>query len=160
MKRVLFVCLGNICRSPTAEAVFNKLVSERGLGDRYACESAGTASYHVGERPDPRSLEAGENHGLKFKTRAQVFESSHFDEFDLIVTMDSSNLARVRNLAASQADSTRALPMVQFLKKMSAEEIPDPYYGGPDGFDHVIDLLEDACEGLIHHLESKRNQST
>ena len=154
MKRVLFVCLGNICRSPAAEAVFNKLIIEAELTKTIACESAGTAAYHVGHMPDGRMMRAGIQRGLEFNTKAQKLKEKHFKEFDFIVTMDNSNFLNAKSLQHTVSDSKASLvKMTDYLKEQSAAEIPDPYYGGEDGFEHVLDLLEEACLNLLKTLK-------
>lgn len=153
MRRILFVCLGNICRSPTAEAIFRHLLTNKSLESRYSCESAGTAAYHVGHSPDPRSRQAGEQRGYRFETRARQFTLEDFQDFDWIVAMDDSNLHNLRRLDKEGKYSSKLFRMVDFLRTKKAAEIPDPYYGGEGGFENVLDLLEEACDGLLEQLE-------
>ncbi|MFV7783573.1 low molecular weight protein-tyrosine-phosphatase [Shewanella marisflavi] len=143
---VLFVCLGNICRSPTAEAVFRGLLAKRGL--TLVCDSAGTLAYHEGEGPDRRARLAGERRGLDFsgiKARGVVDED--FERFDLILAADKANLRELRGRCPAQYQSKLAL-MLSFLGE-GEREVPDPYYGGDEGFEQVLDLLEASCEQLL-----------
>lgn len=151
MKKVLFVCMGNICRSPTAEAVFRKLVSQAGQASDWLIDSAGTHAYHVGNPPDKRSQRAAKLRGYAMESiRARQVEAADFKRFDWIVAMDSSNhqlLAAQRPEAAvAQLDM-----MMNFAsqEKWRGSDVPDPYYGGEDGFDEVIDRLEDSCRGFL-----------
>lgn len=147
---ILFVCLGNICRSPTAEAIFRKRAAQSGLDLRI--DSAGTGAWHAGETPDSRAMEAGEARGYNFAGQAarQVC-SSDFAEYDYILAMDRKNLAHLQAMYPKTYSGTLAL-FLDFAKDISITEVPDPYYGGPDGFDNVIDLIENASDGLIQDL--------
>lgn len=146
--KVLFVCMGNICRSPTAEGVFRRHVEEAGLGDLVHVDSAGTHAYHVGEGADRRALAAAERRGYSLAgIRARRVTGEDFQRFDLLLAMDGDNLAHLRDLAeAGQREKARL-----FLTYGSREmtEVPDPYYGGSKGFEHVLDLIEDAASGLL-----------
>ena len=149
VKSVLFVCLGNICRSPTAEAVFRGLLAKRGL--TLICDSAGTSAYHEGEGPDRRARLAGERRGLDFsgiKARGVVEED--FERFDLILAADKANLRELRARCPSRYQSKLAL-MLSFLDD-GEREVPDPYYGGDDGFELVLDLLESSCDKLLQRI--------
>jgi len=147
---VLFVCLGNICRSPTAEAVFRKRAADAGLDVRI--ESAGTGAWHVGECPDSRAIEAGERQGYSFAGQsARKVTSDDFAMFDYILGMDHKNLKSLESLCPETYSGTLAL-FLDFAKTISAAEVPDPYYGGPDGFENVITLIEAASDGLIETL--------
>ncbi|MFZ9230123.1 MAG: low molecular weight protein-tyrosine-phosphatase [Prochlorococcaceae cyanobacterium] len=154
--RVLFVCLGNICRSPAAEGVFVHLLAQQGLSDRFVVDSAGTGGWHVGRRADERMRAAAARRGIELTSRARQLELGDLHSFDHIVTMDADNLAAVRALAVEAGNpSARAQisPMTDYCRiHSSAVEVPDPYYGGPQGFEHVLDLLEDACNGLLEKL--------
>ncbi len=150
---VLFVCLGNICRSPAAEGIFKDLVKKRGLGDKIKVDSAGTAGYHQGELPDPRMRSHGARRGYKFDSLSRKFRNSDFDDFDVIITMDDSNYHNVLNISPNLESDKKVYKMVDFLQRLDADHIPDPYYSGASGFELVLDLLEDACEGLLNKIE-------
>lgn len=154
--RILFVCLGNICRSPTAEAVFDSFVEVAGLSSKIESDSAGTASYHVGEKPDKRTREHGQRRGYHFKSLARQFDpKSDFENFDYILTMDESNYQKVCNLDSESIYTKKIFRICEFLKEREAQEIPDPYYEGENGFELVLDLLEDACAGLLEKLKQE-----
>ena len=153
--RILFVCLGNICRSPAAENVMNDLIHRRGLTGQIVCDSAGTGGWHVGEPPDRRMREAARQHfGLTFVGSARRFEPEDLGEFDLILAMDRENYRDILQRDANGAYGDRVKMMCDFCRHHDAKEVPDPYYGGPEGFKNVIDLLVDACEGLLESLEA------
>lgn len=156
MYRVCFVCLGNICRSPTAEAVFTKIVKDSALEDRFIIDSAGTASYHVGEPPDARSRSAAKRRGYAMHHRARQFQRGDFDRFDLVCAMDSENLMNLKALAPSP-DAKSKLRLLRSFDPSAADGaiVPDPYYGGERGFDEVIDICERACRGLLEHWRNE-----
>jgi protein-tyrosine phosphatase len=157
MIRVCFVCLGNICRSPTAEAVFGRLVRDAGLESEFEIDSAGTASYHVGGLADERSRSAAKLRGYQIRHRARQFMRSDFDAFDLVCAMDNDNLAALLLLAPSCEAKERVKLLRSFDPTASAgAEVPDPYYGGARGFDDVIDICERACRGLLDHIHRGR----
>jgi len=150
---VLFVCMGNICRSPTAEGVFRNLVSEAGLADRIAVDSAGTHAYHVGEPPDRRATAAAERRGVSLsEIRARRVSEQDFERFDYIIAMDEDNQVRLQEQAPDEHRSKVAL----FLSYASCSEteVPDPYYGGAGGFERVLDLVEEASRGLLETLSN------
>lgn len=152
MIRVSFVCLGNICRSPTAEAVFRHRVAEAGLDHWLAAESAGTAAYHVGDPADPRSVQAAKRRGIAVVGSARQFVSEDWARLDLVLAVDRSTLSAVQATASgSQRDRARLLRSFDPGSPAGAE-VPDPYYGGEQGFEHVLDLCEAACQGLVQHL--------
>jgi len=151
--KLLFVCLGNICRSPAAENIMNHLISKAGLSDQIICDSAGTASYHVGEPPDRRMSEALRGRGLPVTGKARQFHQRDFEAFDLILAMDEQNYRNIIALDPQQQYRDKVLLMCSFASRHSQKEVPDPYYGGREGFDFVIDLLADSCEGLLKSLE-------
>jgi protein-tyrosine phosphatase len=153
--RICFVCLGNICRSPTAEAVMRHLVKEAGLGQRVAIESAGTGDWHLGQPRDRRSQAVGRARGIPLSGTAQQFTSELFDRYDHVIAMDRSNRAELLRLARDERDSVK----VRMLRSFDAAapkdaDVPDPYYGGPSGFEDVFDICERACRGLLQHLRT------
>lgn len=147
--RILFVCMGNICRSPTAEGVFRRLLAERQLESLIEVDSAGTHGYHVGEPPDPRSIEAARRRGVDLsRLRARIVERHDVDRFDLIVAMDEQNLGELQSLFDRSQHHRLAL-MMSYAPHTGRSAVPDPYYGGPTGFEEVLDLLEQAADGLL-----------
>jgi len=158
--KILFVCLGNICRSPSAENIMNYLIEKGGLSDKIICDSAGTSSYHIGSPPDGRMAAAAKRKGILLQGKARQFERSDLEEFDLILAMDRSNLRDILYLDESGKYKDKVKLMCDFATHHQELEVPDPYYGGRDGFDQVIDLLLDACEGLLEYIvESEKIQS-
>jgi len=146
------VCLGNICRSPTAHGVMQHLVTEAGLADAVTIESAGTGAYHVGELPDPRTRAAAKRRGYALTSRAQQFTAADLERFDLVIVMDRANLRELRRLAGA-----RTAPSIVLLRSFDPTapadaEVPDPWYGGDAGFEDVLDQCERACEGLLAHV--------
>ncbi len=153
-KRVLFVCLGNICRSPSAEAVFNGLIKKNGLESSIECDSAGTAGYHEGEPADQRMQSHAMRRGYRLISRARKFRPDRdFEEFDYIVGMDDDNVADLQYLASNTCDLDKIYKITDFSSGAGHDFIPDPYYGGSDGFELVLDILEDACEGLLNEVK-------
>ncbi len=153
MVKVLFVCMGNICRSPTAEGVFRHVVEEAGLSHRIEIDSAGTHAYHIGEQPDRRSQVAALRRGFDLSAQqARKVIAQDFDEYTYVLAMDDDNYANLS--AICSADSAHKLTL--FLthgQNISETEVPDPYYGGENGFEHVLDLIEDASQGLLAHIQ-------
>ena len=155
MKRVLFVCTGNICRSPTAEGVLRKLAADAGLADRITADSAGTHGYHAGEAPDARAMAHARRRGYDLsRLRARRFAREDFLTFDLILAMDREHHAILAKLAPPAA-AQKLRMMLEFARRSDTDEVPDPYYGGPDGFELVLDLIEDAATGLLDHLKAE-----
>jgi len=150
--KLLFVCLGNICRSPSAENIMNHLIQQRGLQGQIVCDSAGTSSYHIGSPPDRRMAAAAAQRGIVLKGAARKFERRDFEEFDLILAMDKDNRANMLRLDREQRHADKVKLMCEFCRTHSDREVPDPYYGGEAGFTYVIDLLTDACEGLLNFV--------
>jgi protein-tyrosine phosphatase len=155
--RVLFVCLGNICRSPTAEAVMRGLVREAGLEDEIRVESAGTGAWHVGDPPDPRSARAAALRGVEVTGAARQVRTADFGDFDLLLAMDRSNRDALHALAPNGDARGRVRLLREFDPASAAAgdlDVPDPYFGGAHGFHHVLDLVEAACRGLLDELRS------
>jgi protein-tyrosine phosphatase len=150
--KILFVCLGNICRSPTAEGVLRVLAAREAPDLALEIDSAGTAGYHVGEPPDPRTRQAAARRGYDLNAlRARIVEPLDFERFDLILAMDRDNLRVLRRRAPATAHERLQL-FLEFAPDSGIEDVPDPYYGGPNGFEEVLDLVEVAARGLIAHL--------
>jgi protein-tyrosine phosphatase len=153
MVRICFVCLGNICRSPTAEAVMRHLVMQAGLGDRIAIDSAGTGDWHVGHARDHRSRAVGEARGIPLAGAARQFVPQDFDDFDHVLAMDRSNRAELVRLARDDRDRAKVALLRSFDPSAPPDaEVPDPYYGGAHGFEEVFDVCERACRGLLATL--------
>ena len=156
---VLFVCLGNICRSPLAEAVFRQVVTEEGLGDRFRIDSAGTSGYHDGESPDPRTTEVAARRGVEVSGTSRKVTRRDAVEFDYLVAMDADNLREVEALV-DRANLDGDGPATHLLREFDPEsdgdlEVPDPYFGGPQGFDNVHDLVERSARGLLAFLKTE-----
>jgi len=150
--KVLFVCLGNICRSPTAEGVFRTLIEREGLGDMIGVDSAGTGAYHVGEPPDRRSQAAARKRGVDLSgQRARQAIAEDFTRFDYILAMDRDNHGNLRALSPD-GEEHRLHLFLDFAPGAETRDVPDPYYGGAGGFDHVLDLIEEASRGLLAHI--------
>ncbi len=154
--KLLFVCLGNICRSPSAEGIMNHLIQQRGLAGQIICDSAGTSSYHIGSPPDQRMTGAASKQGIKLAGQARQFELSDFEEFDLILAMDQENYRNILALDRPGTYKHKVKLMCEFCRSHGDREVPDPYYGGESGFDYVIDLLLDACTGLMDEITTQR----
>ncbi|SEA09934.1 protein tyrosine phosphatase [Thiothrix caldifontis] len=150
--KVLFVCMGNICRSPTAQGVFAHLVQSQGLADRILIDSAGTHAYHIGKPPDSRSQAAAKDRGLDLsEQRARKVDMLDFERFDYILAMDRANLQDLQQLAFPPQQE-RIYLFMRFATRWNTDEVPDPYYGGSSGFERVLDMIEDAAEGLLEHI--------
>jgi len=153
--RILFVCLGNICRSPTAEVVFRAVASREAPDIVLEISSAGTAGYHVGEMPDRRTRQAAARRGYDLSAlRARVVEPGDFEYFDLILAMDRENLRALERRSPPQTRDRLRL-FLDFAPETGISEVPDPYYGGPNGFENVLDLIEAASRGLVQHLRAR-----
>lgn len=159
MIKVLFVCLGNICRSPLAEGIFKKLVSQNGLDDYFFVDSAGTSSYHCGSDPDPRSMEVAQKNHIILDHKAQQLNVQHLRDFDYIVPMDAKNMADITVLKNSLNNEKTGLILMMrnFEDNESGEDVPDPYFGEKDGFDHVFSMLSRTCKNFLEFLVEKHN---
>lgn len=156
MVRICFVCLGNICRSPTAHGVTLHYVHERGLADVVEVDSAGTAAYHVGQRPDRRSIAAAARRGIELPGVARQFVAGDFEAFDYVLAMDEANLTDLKALLGQRQHAGLRLFRSFDPTAPANSSVPDPYFGGEKGFDEVLDQCERAAAGLIQHLESTR----
>ncbi len=158
MTKVLFVCTGNICRSPSAEGVFRHIVKEAGLEDVISVDSAGTHGYHVGEAPDVRSQAAARKRGYEIShIVARQVKADDFREFDLILAMDWENLAALQQMCP-KVYQHKLMLLMRFSNEFEEATVPDPYYGGPEGFNKVLDYLEDACEGVMELVRKRALQ--
>ncbi len=152
---VLFVCTGNICRSPTADGVLRQKVIASGLADCVTVDSAGTTDYHVGEPPDDRAQAHALRRGVDISTlRARQVQPADFDRFDLIVAMDDSHLNALRR-QCTPAQAHKLRRFTAFCTQHTSHDVPDPYYGGAQGFEHVLDLVEDGCDGLLASIQKQ-----
>ena len=158
--KVLFVCMGNICRSPTAHGVFRQYIHESGLSQTVSVDSAGTHAYHIGEAPDARSQEHALKRGYQLSDlQARQLKASDFDEYDLVLVMDWDNYALTeQQCPPNKKHKIRRL--TEFCKTLEASVVPDPYYKGAEGFEEVLDLVEDACDGLLEHVRARLNHSS
>jgi protein-tyrosine phosphatase len=155
--RILFVCMGNICRSPTAEATMRALVQQAGLGQEVELDSAGTGGWHVGAAPDRRAAAAAEARGIRLEGAAREVELEDFDDFDLLVAMDRFNQDALLLLAPGETAREKVRLLREFdpgSRALDDLDVPDPYYGGEDGFDHVLDLVQAACAGLLEQIRA------
>ena len=153
MSSILFVCLGNICRSPTAHGVCESYIAARGLGDSVSVDSAGTGAWHIGESPDGRATEAARLRGYELAhLRARQISVDDFYEFDYVLAMDSKNLMHLTALQPEDSKA-RVCLFLDFHPRKPLRDVPDPYYGGDEGFKQVLDLIESTCEALLDHVE-------
>ena len=156
VKKICFVCLGNIVRSPLAENVFRKLADEAGVSHKYKVDSAGTSGWHVGEQPDLRMRRVAADHGLKYAGQARQFEVDDFGEFDLIVAMDVENRDHLLGISPHPKDRAKVRLLREFDPMGGTHHsVPDPYYGGMDGFEEVYQIVEISCQGLLKALEAQ-----
>jgi protein-tyrosine phosphatase len=155
--RLLFVCMGNICRSPTAEAVMRAIVAREGLEGEIEIDSAGTGSWHVGDPPDRRSTAAARERGIVMEGAARQVTEADFEAYDLLLAADAQNVAALRALAPDDEAASKVVLLREYDPASVAGDldVPDPYYGGADGFDHVLDLVEAACDGLLERLRAE-----
>ena len=151
---VLFVCLGNICRSPAAEAIFISLLEKKGLIDGFIIDSAGTGSWHVGKKADSRMRIAAERRDIKILSRARQITTKDFAEFNYILAMDDSNFSNIQDLKnrTLSTDFASIKKIQNFRSVYNEDEVPDPYFGGDEGFDHVLDILEDSVGGFLESI--------
>ena len=156
-KKILVVCLGNICRSSSAEGVMRKLVESRGLENEFVIDSAGILSYHQGELPDPRMRAHAARRGYQLVHRSRPVITDDFYEFDLILGMDDANIDALNERAPSVETQQKIHRMTDYCVRMVADHVPDPYYGGAEGFEYVLDVLEDACTGLLADLSNSKD---
>ena len=156
MVNVLFVCMGNICRSPTAEGYFRHIVEQEGLTDKIKTDSAGTHAYHIGSPPDERDQSVSAKRGINLSDlRGRKVKNADFKQFDYVIAMDNSNHSDLEIVAGGSADNL--FMFLDFAENFSEDEVPDPYYGGDQGFEHVLDLIEDASTGLLIDIREKHN---
>jgi len=152
--RVLFVCLGNICRSPAAEGIFRTYLEREGLDDKIECDSAGISPFHIGESVDSRMQMHAEKRGYELDKVARAFNSKFdFDNFDFIIGMDDQNVWDLRAKARNDKDRKKIYKLTDFAVDMDYDSVPDPYYGGEAGFELALDILEDACDGLLQQMK-------
>ena len=152
--KILFVCLGNICRSPSAHTIFQDLIDKRGATDRYEIDSAGTIGFHAGKKADARMRKHAEKRGYHITHLSRQFNPKiDFDKYDMIIGMDNRNISNLKSMAILDSHLSKISKMTDYAQIFKETEIPDPYYGGFEGFEYVLDLLEDACKGLLLKLE-------
>ena len=155
---VLFICLGNICRSPAAEGIMKSLVEKEGMSEDFFIDSAAIGSWHIGQLPDSRMRKCGAEHGYRFDSHARQFQKSDFQRFDLIVVMDNENYRAITSMASSQADKDKVVRIADYLTHhREYTTVPDPYYGDYSDFELVIELLEDACQGLLDSIKEQNS---
>ena len=154
VKKILFVCLGNICRSPAAEGIFNQKIKERDLENFFMVDSAGTGGWHVGNLPDQRMRKTALSRGIELNSRARQIDENDLYEFDHILVMDKDNLHDVKSLIKDKEDkvNSKIKLILNYSTDSQLDEVPDPYYGGQNGFEKVLDLLDNAIDGLIDSL--------
>lgn len=148
-KKILFVCLGNICRSPAAEGVFGAMAERAGRADEFEIDSAGTYGGHAGDKADARMRAAASKRGYNLTSRSRQIRYEDFEHFDMIITMDDRNYEKVHRLAPDPLSREKIYRMVAFSRSITIDHVPDPYYEGAEGFEKVLDILEDACGGLL-----------
>ena len=153
-KSVLFVCLGNICRSPAAEAIFIDLVKKKGLNDNFLVDSAGTGSWHIGKKADKRMRIAAKKRGVEILSKARQINTKDFEKFNYIIAMDDSNFRNIQDLKnrTSSTDFASIKKIQNFRSVFNEQEVPDPYFGGDDGFDYVLDILEDSVNSFLESI--------
>lgn len=157
-KKILFVCLGNICRSPLAEAIFKKQILLRGLDEKYVSDSCGTANYHVGDKPDPRTIRNARHNEVDIQHVGRQLSADDFLKFDLILTMDRQNFQNTIEIAASVSDKLAEIKMIRTYdpESLGVQDVPDPWYGNEDGFEEIFQMLWRTCDELINQLELQK----
>jgi len=154
MVKVLFVCLGNICRSPLAEGIFKQRVSQEGLENKIFVDSAGTSGWHVGDPPDPRSVDVARENGIELDSFGRKAISEDFQKFDYIIAMDKNNYSDLKGLPGSKKEGAAKLYLMRDFDDIGkGQDVPDPYYGGPDGFNYVFELLDRSCQNLLDEIK-------
>jgi len=154
MKKVLFVCLGNICRSPAAHGVFQSLITSKGLSESLSVDSAGTSNLHVGHKPDKRMKAAAAKRGFSLESKGRQFTRSDFEEFDFIVVMDQSNYDDCKAIALKREHLEKIVLMSDFTPSFTQKDVPDPYFGEEDGFELVLDMVVEGCENILKKLDN------
>ena len=152
--KILFVCMGNICRSPSAEAVMNAYIKREELQDKIVCDSAGTIGYHAGEPADARMQRHAQKRNIHLTSISRQIRTTDFEEFDYVIGMDDSNMNNMKPFLPSASFAGKMTKMTDYCSNSNPGYVPDPYYGGAEGFEHVLDLLEDACEGLLTKIRN------
>ena len=153
--KVLFVCMGNICRSPSAEAVMNAYIKKAELSNKIICDSAGTISYHAGEPADARMQHHAKKRGYRLTSISRPIHKNDLEEFNYIIAMDEENMTDIKSMGLKNGQATKLSLITDFCSNENPGFVPDPYYGGDSGFENVLDLLEDACEGLLKHIKNE-----
>lgn len=159
MKSVLFVCLGNICRSPAAEGAFLSLLYQENRAHEFKVDSAGTAGHHSGEKADPRMIERAEARGILVPSIARKFEIDDFEHYDFIICMDKNNLNNIKKLDHDQKYADKIFLMTDFIKNKKNQDVPDPYYGSTKDFDLVLDLVQEGAQGLLDFIDTDSKNS-
>ncbi|MGI6218758.1 MAG: low molecular weight protein-tyrosine-phosphatase [Bacteroidaceae bacterium] len=155
--KILFICLGNICRSPAAEEIMRHFIQKAGREKEISVASAGLIAYHQGELPDARMRSHAARRGYQLTHRSRPIRTEDFYDFDLIIGMDDSNIARLHQQAPSPEEEKKIRRMTDYLVRLTADHVPDPYYGGASGFENVLNILEDACQGLLETIETEND---
>ena len=156
---VIFVCLGNICRSPLAEAVFSKKIKMAGLENKMTCSSAGTAHWHIGEQPDTRTIEVAGNHGVQIDHKGRQLKPAYYRDYDYLVAMDRDNFSDINSNHSNMKEGARIFMMREFDNDNSRLDVPDPYYGDMEDFEHVYEILDESCENFMRYLITEHKLS-